>query len=58
MWLKRLRSFGIEISPNPEAVTKMVNLEEMKFLLAVINEVEDGIEFEEWRRVDVDGKRK
>ena len=47
--LKCLRSVNVHISPNPEVVSKAVNLEQMKTLLSGI--VDEDVEFESWQRV-------
>jgi len=55
MKLKCLRSQDLQISANPEVVSKSVTNQEMEVLLTGITNTE--IEFEEWKRVDVDGKK-
>ena len=58
MKLKCLRSLGIEISPNPETVSRKVTEEDLKKMIAGNLLSDDDIENEEWKRVDVDGKKR
>ena len=54
--LKCLNSLGIKVSPNPEVVAKTVSFEEMNQQLSGLDV--SPIEFEEWNRVEVEGKKK
>ncbi|KAK6183257.1 hypothetical protein SNE40_010768 [Patella caerulea] len=54
--LKCLRSLDINISPNPEVVKKAVSVDDMKEKMQSI-EI-PAVEYEEWRRVEVEGKKK
>ncbi|KAH3704667.1 hypothetical protein DPMN_079726 [Dreissena polymorpha] len=56
--LKSNRSVGIDISPNPETVSKKVSEQDMIDMLT--NKIQDDteVEFEEWKRVEVEGKKK
>ena len=58
MKLKCIRSIGVDISPNPETVSKIVSEQEMTEKLT--NQIKDNeqVEFKEWKRVDVEGKKK
>jgi hypothetical protein len=47
--LKSLRSVNVNISPNPEVISKAVNEGQMKTLLSSITD--DDVEFESWQRV-------
>lgn len=53
--LKCLPSLGIKTSPNPEVVGRSVSLDDMKDMLAG-DDV--PVEYEEWRSVEVGGKKK
>ena len=56
MKLKCLRLLGLHISKNPETVNKNISPEQMEQLLSQIRETE--VEYETWRPVDEDGKKK
>lgn len=58
MKLKCLRSLGIEISPNPETVSRKVCSDEMTSILTKGLKGCENIDFEEWRRIEVEGKKK
>ena len=54
--LKSLRTYGLDISPNPEVVGRSVTLDEFSRKLVSIEGAE--MEYEEWKRVDIEGKKK
>lgn len=58
MKLKCLRALGIDISPNPETVVKSLTDDDMKMKLSNTLQDNTDVEFEEWKRVDVEGKKK
>ncbi|KAH3782414.1 hypothetical protein DPMN_160329 [Dreissena polymorpha] len=57
MKFKSIRSVGIDISPNPETVSKKVSKQDMTYMLT--NKIQDNteVEFEELKRVEVEGKK-
>ncbi|KAH3731048.1 hypothetical protein DPMN_057053 [Dreissena polymorpha] len=58
MKFKSIRSVGIDISPNPEMVSKKVSEQEMTDMLN--NKIQDDteVELEELKRVEEEGKKK
>ena len=58
MKFKSIRSVGIDISPNPETVSKKVSEQDMTDMLT--NKIQDDteVEFEELKRVEEEGKKK
>jgi hypothetical protein len=55
--LKCLKFLNIEISPNPEVAKRTVTTTQLKESLATLSHDQE-VEFEQWKRVDVDGKKK
>jgi len=58
MKLKALRSHGVEVSANPETVSKNVTEDEMKEKIEAKLECFEVVKFQEWKRVEMDGKKK
>ena len=58
MKFKSIRSVGIDISPNPETVSKKVSEQDMTDMLT--NKIQDDTEvkFEKLKRVKEEGKKK
>ncbi|WAR01738.1 hypothetical protein MAR_008296 [Mya arenaria] len=54
--LKCLRNMGIDISPNPEVVSRTITYTQMEDYLNHLTAEE--IEYEVWQKVDVDGKKR
>ena len=53
---KGLRSYGIDISPNPETARKKTTAEKLRQRL---DNIEDGmLSYEVWKSVEIDGKKK
>ena len=57
MKLKCMKNCNIQITQSAESASKSVTLDDMKCML---NELEDGklVDYTEWKRVEVDGKKK
>ena len=56
MKLKAMRSLGLQISPNLEVVCKAFKFDDMDTILERI--AKDEVEYDVWRRIDVDIKKK
>lgn len=55
--LKCLKSLNIDISPNPEVAKRTVTIAQLRESLTALSD-DEIVEYEQWKRVDVDGKKK
>ena len=54
--LKSLRNIGVDVTPNQEVAARTLSFQEMEKSLAGLTA--DEVEYEAWKRVEVDGKKR